>query len=87
MSSHMTTSQLIDAAVHDARLRAALLIVARDDKSGAISSKRLGWWLKRGVDKIADGLKLCRSNKERPPRWVIRKPTRRRNSRDAVDVA
>jgi putative DNA primase/helicase len=82
----MTTAQLIEAAKDDAPLRGALLIVARDDKSGEINPRRLGRWLLRTVDKIADGLKLGRRDETRPPQWVVRKQPRGRQSRDAASA-
>jgi putative DNA primase/helicase len=64
---------LSGAPVHPG-LREALLDVARNQRGDAIDPRRLGKWLSKNADNIADGLKLTvdRGDESRP-RWVMKK--------------
>jgi putative DNA primase/helicase len=64
---------LSGAPVHPG-LREALLDIARNQRGDVIDPRRLGKWLSKNADNIADGLKLTidRGDEQRP-RWVLKK--------------
>ena len=70
----MTTKELIALADHSTDLHEALLLIAegRGPNTGKIDHHKLGNWLRRHTNTIADGRKLevDRNDKQRP-RWRL----------------
>jgi hypothetical protein len=65
-----TTAELIAEAASDPKLRVPLLAVAKG-RNDEISPERLGHWLRRATDQIADGYKLTRDDTTARIRWRV----------------